>query len=336
MKSKLGKYLLIYFGCVAGLAVVIGGSFLLGKLANRLKVEKQQLIEVNEEAAPESEHILKIYVWETVPDKEAMKNIEKTIDYYNENHLETAYDGLRYDVFSSSEYETYRLTELKTDESIKVSEPLLLQSSIVYCEKSGSFEPAFVNHQRIDHSAFIARFDGYIDSIFTIGTAEYCGKEIPVASSPTVLDWTAPNMMHGRDSLMLWPRVNRSDSDIKDCLQSDRNGEPLHYLSYTERLADIHPTVGGTDAYVTRDVCESALIFYALDDANPNKILAEAEVRITYRSPWKFTDSDGLLTPYDSRTEYTLKLNSLGINNPDDYGYTEAVLFSYWQSDAVS
>ena len=120
------KYLLIYFGCVAGLAAVIGISFLLGELASRLKVEKQQLIEANEEAAPESGHILRIFVWETAPDKEALKNIEKTIAYYNENHRETAYDGLRYDAFSSSEYETYRLTELKADESIKVSEPLLL------------------------------------------------------------------------------------------------------------------------------------------------------------------------------------------------------------------
>ena len=323
MKSKLGKYLLIYFGCVAGLATVIGGSFMLGELANRLKVEKQILIEVPAETEA-TEGFLTLSVWTPVSNAP-----------FNENH----------------EY-NFKLTDLELGESVRICGYTDKPFESPEKDEDGQFVlPGLTRAGNEAGIKIIAYADAEIAMDYTFSnTFGYAGEDrgFGLLYGGAILPTYKVEEFTRRDELMMWMGIasgNRSSEEIdtqrlKHRLSTGMEGEPLHYRYYTERLGDLHPFISGEDALVTRDVCESALMIYALDDADPNKILAEAEVRITYRSPWKFPQPDGrTVGPIRNNEEkimYALKLYNLGINNPDDYGYTEAVLYSYWQSDAVS
>ena len=89
----------------------------------------------------------------------------------------------------------------------------------------------------------------------------------------------------------------------------------------------VYPTVGGAFANASRSVTESAVVFYAYDKTDPDKLLARAEIRVTVYGAWNFSGIDV------SSIDYGLTLHRLGINTPENYGYTEAVLYDYWQTE---
>lgn len=70
MKQTLKRYLLIYLCAVLRIVTVIGLSFLLGDIANRLKPDDQILLKGENETDEDGEALIKIYAWENVWDDE--------------------------------------------------------------------------------------------------------------------------------------------------------------------------------------------------------------------------------------------------------------------------
>lgn len=129
-----------------------------------------------------------------------------------------------------------------------------------------------------------------------------------------------------RDSLMIYAAVNTRSEESFMNAQTDESGKPLAHSTRSERLIEVCPGASGGDAFVTRDISETTLIFQAFSNDLDEKLIAFAKVRVTYYSPWGF----GL-----PKSEYSGKLRELGIDGLDSYAFATAVLVDYWESDNI-
>ena len=327
MKQRLKKNLLIYLACVCGLVLVIGISFLLGEIASRLKPDDQLLLE-GEEADADANHILKICAWEKIPNEVNQKKIEDILEVedWAGGYLQNE------NVEGVLPVESYVITEMRRGEPVKVGS-LSKASPAAVLDGSGI---QFVRYSCLSGgSVFIAEADAELGADCTLrNSGSAWGK--PVANR---LDMPALTECFNDDMRLQYelmfnyhPPKADLDSSALNKRRIDRpadgsKGDYLHYYSYTQRLGSVYPTVGGAFVNASRSVTESAVVFYAYDQTNPDKLLARAEIRVTVYGAWNFSGTDV------SSIDYGLTLHRLGINTPENYGYTEAVLYDYWQTE---
>ena len=346
-KINFNNPILIYLCTILCIAFIIGFIYVINEVVSRLQPENQVLA-FGEEETTYVDPILKVYAWELVPDEEniaELKNYRYKFDGVDENP-------------GWLEVEKYRLSEI-TDMPLRVGQP----KTGCYAECGqclGGYYP--------DNDSGEAEHCDFCDDGYYIGyssTTNEFAVFVAECDAELKIEITVQNMNNGyrqggnfSDSSGLCDFYNheniRTQGSIlvklhypTEPLDPDSSklrghykdsGEELWYQTSTERIGEIYPPVGNAlkkhnpnaadkmnvDAWKlsTRDVVESSIVFYAYDKTNPEKLIAYAEVRITHRTYWN-TFERYLYTYY----------HLLGINVPDAYGYTEAVLYDYWQAD---
>lgn len=340
--------LVIYFTAVFGLAAVVGSVYIVGEVVSRLQPENQVLA-FGEEETTYVDPILKIYAWELVPDEE---NIAELDELFASNILNTDEHTAKFDS-TDKEINRIVLREMESGEPLRVGEidkaypDWFFYGACSCChnrewtddlvsKSPDSYD--FINYMDTsvtDFVTFIAEADAELRVEVTNGNVNSGFKETDGDYLDNSLLRSAVNEdILTRDSLMLSHYIDLWGKDGEhlnnrgvEPEQSQSAGEPLFYRRDTQRLGELYPNVTGEDAYVRREVVESAIVFYAYDKVNPEKLIARAEIRVTQYGKWQFEKID----PIDHC--YSLKLYTLGINSPENHGYTEAVLYDYWQAD---
>ena len=108
----------------------------------------------------------------------------------------------------------------------------------------------------------------------------------------------------------------------------------LYYRSFAQTLAEAWPERSLPHEYrkIPRFGETVTLLISAMDDADPEKVVAQAEIRLTKYQLWELVPSPN---PFWDGETYRNILVGLDLNHPDNYGYTEAVLVNYWQLDGL-
>ena len=314
MKQTLKRYLLIYLCAVLGIVTVIGLSFLLGDIANRLKPDNQILLEGENETDEDGEALIKIYAWENVWDDELT-------------------------------LQTVQLAEMKSGEAIRVGAPMEAENitgsddvaykgyKSVYRYYGAGDDSDRVNQLNI-RAYFVIEADGEIELVYSSATIS--GNYRLRAGAPergylTLSELSYSELPRGRYSLMVgvdarYHEVDKASADQEDF--SKRHiitgcGGSVHSRSYTEALPDVYANITAPDyRRISRNVFESALLISVYDRTKPEKLLAQAELRFVNYTAWQY---NGENVPE--------LLAGLGLDTPDSYGYSEAVLYDYWQAE---
>ena len=347
-KINFKNPLVIYFTVLLGLAAVVGSVYMVVEVMSRLQPENQVLA-FGEEETTYVEPILKIYAWELVPDEENIAAIEALFAAENLN------TGTHSDEYDNTDKEINKiiLREMISDEPLRVGEidkayPDWFFYGACSCCHNREWTDDLVSKSP-DSYDFINYMDTSVTDFVTFIAEADAELHVEVTSSnvnsgfkETDGDYLDNSNLRGavndkiltRDTLMLSHYINLWGKNGEHLSnrgvepeQSQSEGEMLFFRRDTQRLGEVYPKVTGEDAYVRREVVESAIIFYAYDKTNPEKLIARAEIRVTQYGKWQFEKID----PIDHC--YSLKLYTLGINSPDAHGYTEAVLYDYWQAD---
>ncbi|MCI8387861.1 MAG: hypothetical protein HFE63_05280 [Clostridiales bacterium] len=303
MKQLLKKYLIIYFAAVICVLLAITIAFVVGDLVNRMKPGNQILFEVRDEKVNQANHILKLYAWScSWNDDQAEQSIAKV-----EMELgEPIRVGTLHSVMDFGEY-------LRYDNIL--NHPA---NDIMFKESS----------------VFIAEGDGEIE-------AEYSGGWLPYGKpgtgfSDAVLEEFPDMIPRSRYSLLLNPYPKRrigndyiakSNRDI-----SVEVNEKMRNSEYKQRLSDAYDIRGEDGTSYYRCVEERLLFISMYDLNNAERLIAKAEIRIYMYSAWQI-DKKSDEGSYLSSVIGPDTLDTLGINIPDSYGYTEAVLYDYWQTE---
>ena len=297
MKQRLIKNLLIYLACVCGFALAIGIFFLLGEIASRLKPDNQLLLE-GEEAEPE--RILSVYVWNCVWD-----------DDCTEQHL--------------------KLTELKPGEPVRVGRLKSAVSEGISVNYTG-YSANEINSFISDCAVLVAECRAELEAEFSAGEMRY-GQPDSSYLKKTVTEYS--DLPRGRYAVMLLPSL-RTRQIGGDYIAQSNSYHPyelnsdMHNDEYIQTLREVYPEIQGNDGDHFRYVDERTLIISAYDLSDPDRLIAQAEIRLNTYTAWYSSIS------WSRERELRIItgiLEHYGINNPDGYGYSEAVLYDYWQTE---
>ncbi|MCI8387860.1 MAG: hypothetical protein HFE63_05275 [Clostridiales bacterium] len=314
MKPLLKKYLLIYLSAIFGIALVITATFAVCDLADQMKPGDQILFAMPEDEVNEyDEYLLKIYAWENV--------------------------------WNSDQTEQYtRLTEMKKGEVIRVG-PKIKKGEF---NEYNRYDEYFGDYGNITYMVtsvgkfafFVAEAEGMIEAVVTNENAH--GNLRILYGVPEDNYLVLPKMDYHGDP------VARGSHKLMFGVDSHHYGNTLHDISIDEVFTSSHVLKACKDdthsrtysqsifdvldmpylaeySGIHRYIFESAVLVSVYDPARPGHILAQAEICFVNYTDWT-RDEHGYGV-------YPELLEELGINTLDNYSYTEAVLYDYWQVD---
>ena len=296
MNKRFQKYLLIYITALAALIFIVLLIFVINAVANRLKVESQNLITILE---AEPERILSIYAWNCVWDDDCTEQY-------------------------------FKLTELKPGEPVRVGRLKSAVSEGISVNYTG-YSSNEINSYISDCAVLVAECRAELEAEFSAGEMRY-GQPDSSYLKKTVTEYS--DLPRGRYAVMLLPSL-RTRQIGGDYIAQSNSYHPyelnsdMHNDEYIQTLREVYPEIQGNDGDHFRYVDERTLIISAYDLSDPDRLIAQAEIRLNTYTAWYSSIS------WSRERELRIItgiLEKYGINNPDGYGYTEAVLYDYWQT----
>ena len=286
------KYFSIYIGVVMGLLLLLFATIVIVEIQTRLQPDNQVLYIAPEETESIETGLMKIYASET---------------YWNEDKT----------------IESRRFVEMKIGEVFSVGYLLSPRArNGAFLDDADDLSEEIYSYY---HGAYIYRdkFLPLVEMMFIKADAEIeiissSGNVYPssrmryemTVESPAFAD-TSPN-----------PGIQDNDElGTGDWTAAAKN----HY--YSETLSSVYPQITGEWGEARRHIHQWAYLISAYDLTNPEKLIAQAEVKMTYYSAW----SRDVIWAHNDYAFFEV-LHDFGLSkNPDSYGYTTAELVDYWE-----
>ena len=279
------KYFSIYIGVVMGLLLLLFAPIVIVEIQTRLQPDNQVLYVAPEESSADK-GILKIYargnVWNKDKTAESKQSIEMQLG-------ETIYVG--------------QLRKAMQDQTGQIYTYHFTGSSAV---------------------TFIAAADADLQAEHSIENYPiYCGKPGKTYLEDVTLEYR-DELAEGRYEMVIEFRADHEQSRKSyapipdDELGSGEWTKELRTDSYIQYINEVYPQINNEYVSNYRRVSECALLISAYDKSNPDRLIAQAEIKITCHSRWESSLPNIVWPP-----ELTL--------TPDSYGYTTAELVDYWE-----
>ncbi len=324
---RIPKPIRIYFGVILGVALVFGSINVINEMQSRMTPPDQLLFMIEEKTQSQQTGFLKIFAVETTAD----------VSGINFNGWEVEYDEKR----SGEEIpiERRRVSEMQFGVPVSVGSERKVRyahhsqyvngewkSHAVFSDIVNSGYP-YSNNARSAVLYIIAEADAYLEvtgpaSLYDMSSSDFSFKDL---KSEVVKN--GGNMYHITAGYRPRHETNGPERDPDEELGTGIwNGESRKRY-YIQTLDEVYPEfaypdeIEGMPVYAhtshERKVSESAILISAYDKSNPNILLAQAEIKLTFHSGWQGFPS----------------LQALGLHtNPDNYGYTTAEIVDYWEN----
>ncbi len=332
----------IYLGVVLSAALIIGSIFAITEMQNRLNPPSQILLELEDDPPPQTE-FLKIYAWESYD--------EGKITYDNLPLGSGCLPEEKERIQTLKQPDKLRLTEMKTENAVRIA-----------CSRIPLLSVHLWNNHRPDDSIYeyIMDWNGFLHTPYTYyntgqsfasslqliakadAEIEISGNAVAYSnkgsdeyianfSSHTKVQHlkSSRGSYHVITSSNPYHEINGPDRDPDEKLGSGKWNPDARSRFYYQHLHEVYPDLPSAYRNIRRKVCESAVLFSAYSKTNPNLLLAQAEVKLTFYSCWGYEGED----PRALQGIIFQILKEFGLDtDPNNYGFTTAEIVDYWEN----
>ncbi|MBQ8510960.1 MAG: hypothetical protein IJ493_13745 [Clostridia bacterium] len=281
------KYFSIYIGVVLGVVLLLFATIVIVEIQTRLQPDNQVLYIAPEETESTETGLMKIYASET---------------YWNEDKT----------------IESRRFVEMKIGEVFSVG---YLREPREYNKfPPDEFDDVFAYY----HGAYIYR-EKFLPSVEIMHIEADAEIEIISSSGNVYPSQRVRYEMTVESPAFADTSPNPGIPDDDELGTGEWTAEAKNNY-YSETLSSVYPQITDEWGKARRHIHQWAYLISAYDLTNPEKLIAQAEVKMTYCSAWGRDDHWG------TDTELYKVLHDFGLSkNPDSYGYTTAELVDYWE-----